>query len=58
MFKTKEQQIHTAIIYVAIPLLFMMAPETTMLQESLFSKEAWLTFLDIVLPYDGKWFFH
>ena len=58
MFKNKEQQIHTAIIYVAIPLLFMMAPETTMLQESLFSKEAWLTFTDVILPYDGKWFFH
>ena len=58
MFKTKEQKIHTAIIYALIPLLFMLAPDTTMLQEALFSKNAWLTFKDIILPYDGRWFFH
>jgi len=58
MFKTKNQKIQTAIIYALIPLLFMLAPDTTMLQEALFSKNAWLTFKDIILPYDGRWFFH
>ena len=58
MFKTKEQKIHTAVIYIAIPILLMLAPDTELLQTSLFSKDAWLTFTDIILPYDGKWFFH
>ncbi len=58
MFKTKNQQIQTAIVYVSIPLLFMIAPETDLLQTAIFSNEAWLNFKDILLPYDGRWFFH
>jgi len=58
MFKTRQQQIHTAIIYAVIPLLFMVAPDTSMLQTALFSQDAWLTFTDVILPYDGRWFFH
>jgi len=58
MFKTQKQQIHTAIIYAVIPPLFMLAPDTELLQTALFSQDAWLTFTDIILPYDGRWFFH
>ncbi len=58
MFKNRQQQIHTAIIYTLIPLLLMIAPSTELIQTALFSKEAWLSFVDIILPYDGKWFFH
>jgi hypothetical protein len=58
MFKTRQQQIHTAIIYAVIPPLFMLAPDTSMLQAALFSQDAWLSFTDVILPYDGKWFFH
>ena len=58
MFKTKNQKIQTAVIYVAIPLLLLIAPETNMIETSLFSQEAWLNFKDILLPYDGRWFFH
>jgi len=58
MFKTRQQQIHTAIIYAVIPPLFMLAPDTELLQTALFSQDAWLTFKDIILPYDGKWFVH
>jgi hypothetical protein len=58
MFKTRNQQIQTAIIYVSIPLLFMIAPPVDLLQTAIFSQEAWLNFKDILLPYEGKWFFH
>jgi len=58
MFKTGNQKIQTAIIYLSIPLLFMIAPETDMIQTALFSQEAWLNFKDILFPYDGRWFFH
>ena len=58
MFKTRTQQIQTAVVYAAIPILFVLAPETDLLQTALFSQEAWLTFTDILIPYDGNWFFH
>ena len=58
MFKNRQQQIQTVVIYLLIPLLFSIAPNTELVQTALFSHEAWLTFTDIILPYDGKWFFH
>lgn len=58
MFKNKNQKIQTALVYLAIPLLLLIAPETDLVQQAIFSQEAWLNFKDILLPYDGKWFFH
>ena len=58
MYKNRQQQIQTVVIYLLIPLLFIIAPNTDMIQTALFSHEAWLSFTDIILPYDGKWFFH
>jgi hypothetical protein len=58
MFKTRNQQIQTAIIYVSIPLLLLIAPPIDLLQTAIFSQEAWLNFKDILIPYDGRWFFH
>lgn len=58
MFKTRNQKIHTAIIYAAIPLLLLIAPEAGILQTALFSEEGWITFKEILLPLDGRWFFH
>ncbi len=58
MYKNRKQQIHTVVIYLLIPLLFSIAPNTELVQTALFSHEAWLSFTDIILPYDGKWFFH
>jgi len=58
MLKTKNQKIQTALVYVAIPLLLVIAPSTDLLQSAIFSQEAWLNFKDILIPYDGKWFFH
>ena len=58
MFKTRNQKIQTALVYVSIPLLLLLAPETDLLQSAIFSQEAWLNFKDILVPYDGKWFFH
>ena len=58
MFKTKNQKIQTVLVYVSIPLLLLIAPPIDLLQTAIFSQEAWLNFKDILLPYDGRWFFH
>jgi hypothetical protein len=57
-FKTTQDKIQTAVIYVSIPLLMSIAPDTTLIINALFSHDAWLTFKDVILPYDGKWFIH
>jgi len=56
--KTNTDKIQTALVYLALVLLMMKAPDTTMIQEALFSPEAWANFKDVLLPYDGRWFFH
>ena len=58
MFKNTQQKIQTAMIYASIPFLLWFAPETSLIQNALFSQDAWLTFKDIIIPYDGKWFLH
>ncbi len=58
MFKKRSQKIQTFFVYASIPLLLLLAPETDLVQQAIFSQEAWLNFKDILLPYDGKWFFH
>jgi len=56
--KTTKDKIQTAIIYASIPMLMSIAPDTTLIVNALFSQDAWLTFKDILIPYDGKWFLH
>ncbi len=56
MFKNRQQQIHTVIIYVALIVLFFVAPDTSLLQDALFSQEAWYNFMDVLIPHDGRWF--
>ncbi len=58
MFKNKNQKFQTLLVYLSIPLLLLIAPPIDLLQTAIFSQEAWLNFKDILLPYDGKWFFH
>jgi hypothetical protein len=58
MFKNAQQKLHTAVIYASIPVLLWFAPDTSLVTNALFSQEAWLTFKDILIPFDGKWFFH
>ncbi|SFV54864.1 hypothetical protein MNB_SV-14-54 [hydrothermal vent metagenome] len=57
-FKTTKDKVQTLIIYASIPLLMKIAPDTTLIENALFSHDAWLTFKDILLPYDGRWFLH
>jgi len=59
-FKLKRpiDKIQNVLIYLALGLLFWYAPDTTMIKEALFSYDAWLNFKDVLLPYDGRWFFH
>ena len=56
--KTNSDKIQTAIIYASLVGLFMIAPNTDLIVNALFSQEAWLNFKDVLLPYDGKWFLH
>lgn len=58
MFKNRNQKIHTAVIYAVIPLLLVfIAPETELLENALFSQEAWMVFKETLIPHDGNWFF-
>ncbi len=56
--KTNSDKIQTVIIYATLVGLFMIAPDTDLIMNALFSQEAWLNFKDVFLPYDGKWFLH
>ncbi len=56
--KTSTDKLQTALIYLALVLLLTKAPDPSMLKEALFSPEAWANFKDVLLPYDGRWFFH
>jgi len=58
MFKNTQQKVHTAVIYISIPLLLFIAPDTDLIINRLFSAEAWTIFKDAVFPHDGRWFFH
>jgi membrane-bound metal-dependent hydrolase YbcI (DUF457 family) len=56
--RTQTDKLQNIIIYAMLIFLFSLAPDTTMLEDALFSKEAWMNFKDVLLPYDGRWFFH
>jgi hypothetical protein len=56
--KTQIDKIQNVIIYISLFLLFSVAPDFTLVQEALFSSEALKNFIDVLLPYDGKWFIH
>lgn len=56
--KTTQEKIQNLLIYASLWILFLIAPDFSLIQEALFSQEAWVNFKDILLPYDGKWFFH
>jgi len=56
--KTTTDKIQTVLVYSALIGLLSIAPDTSMIQTELFSQEAWLNFKDVLIPYDGKWFFH
>ncbi len=56
--KTQSDIIQNLIIYASLGYLLTIAPDTSLIKEALFSQEAWANFKDILLPYDGRWFFH
>jgi len=56
--KTTTDKIQNIVIYMLLIFLFSIAPDTSLVKEVLFSREAWINFKDILLPYDGRWFFH
>ncbi len=54
--KTTADKIHTAIVYASLVGLFSIAPDTSLIENALFSHEAWANFVDVLIPYDGRWF--
>ena len=56
--KTTTDKIQNLIIYASLWWLITISPDTSLIKEALFSLDAWANFKDILLPYDGKWFFH
>jgi len=57
-FKKPKDKVQTALIYMSIPILLSIAPDTTLVINALFSHDAWLIFKDVLIPSDGKWFMH
>ena len=56
--KTQTDKVQNVIIYTMLFVLISISPDTSLIKEALFSQEAWANFKDILLPYDGRWFFH
>jgi hypothetical protein len=56
--KTQTDKIQNLLIYLSLGILIYIAPDISLLQEALFSPEAFKNFMDVLLPYDGKWFIH
>jgi len=56
--KTNTDKIQNILIYAFLIFLLYNSPDTELVQKALFSKEAWLNFKDVLLPYDGRWFIH
>ncbi len=56
--KTRTDKIQNVIIYISLYFLLSVAPDFTLAKEALFSVDAWRNFIDILIPYDGRWFFH
>jgi len=56
--KNATDKIQNVLIYMLLIFLFSIAPDTSLVKEVLFSQEAWINFQDILLPHDGRWFFH
>ena len=56
--KTSSDRYQNILIYISLFFLMSIAPDTSLIKEALFSQEAWINFKDVLLPYDGRWFFH
>ncbi|MCK4441106.1 MAG: metal-dependent hydrolase [Sulfurovaceae bacterium] len=56
--KTTSDKIQTILIYLFLIFLLSVSPDTSFVKDALFSPEAWIVFKDVLLPDDGRWFFH
>jgi len=56
--KTTTDKIQNILIYLSLFFLIRIAPDFSAVQEALFSADAFQHFINVLLPYDGKWFFH
>ena len=55
--KNQSDKIQNVIIYGSLFALMLVAPDTAMLKDALFSQEALMNFWDVLIPHDGNWFF-
>ncbi len=60
LFKLKNRSdiIQNIFIYFFLIALYLISPDIDVLKDAIFSKEAWINFKDVLLPHDGRWFFH
>ncbi len=56
--KTLKEKVDTLIVYLSLMLLFYLSPDSQLFVDTIFTQEAWTRFVDVLLPYDGRWFFH
>jgi len=56
--KTNIDKMQTLLIYIILILLIKLSPTTTLFTETLFSHQAITNFIDVLIPYDNKWFIH
>ncbi len=56
--RTPLEKVQTIMIYGSLVGLISIAPDSSLIVEALFSQEAWVNFKDVLVPDDGKWFFH
>jgi hypothetical protein len=56
--KTDIDTIQTILIYVILVLLFQISPTTKEFIDTIFSHKIVATFINVILPYDGRWFIH
>lgn len=54
--KTTTDKIQNSLIYASLIGLMFIAPDTSLIIDALFSHEAWLNFIEVLVPYDGRWF--
>jgi len=51
-------KIQNLLIYVILVLLIQISPDTKDFVDTIFSHKIIVTFINVLIPYDGRWFFH
>jgi len=60
LFKLRNtiDKIQNLLIYVILVMLIQISPDITIFADTIFSHKAVVTFINVLIPYDGRWFIH